>query len=296
MTYQKIGVLLLMLLLTLLGVRLVVTQHEFVPEPRPVKLRSIYEGVVGKMADLTIVMNDFALKQAAARGVPRSRIVLVPHGAQRHTRGFKGESKVKIGFTSDTFILLSFGYLSRHKGLEYAIEALKQMRKDEPSVHLVIAGGPHPASRSNNYLRSLKNLVEREGLAKNVTFTGHVPDERVDDLFQGADLVLLPHVSGTLSGVLCLAAGYGVPVVASSVGGIGEEVSKHQIGVVTPPGRADMLASAVLELLRNEKKRQFHAEKQRLLAERNSWQHVAEQHLHLYQQLVQDTLTVEEDR
>jgi len=73
----------------------------------------------------------------------------------------------------------------------------------------------------------------------------YVPNEEVPAYFLASDLVMVPYVSATQSGVIQIAYGFLKPVVATTVGGIPEVVLEGKTGYLVPPGDADALASAV---------------------------------------------------
>jgi glycosyltransferase involved in cell wall biosynthesis len=73
----------------------------------------------------------------------------------------------------------------------------------------------------------------------------YVPNEEVALYFSAADVVMVPYLSATQSGVIQVAYGFGKPVVATDVGGIPEVVLEGRTGFVVPAGDATALANAV---------------------------------------------------
>jgi glycosyltransferase involved in cell wall biosynthesis len=72
-----------------------------------------------------------------------------------------------------------------------------------------------------------------------------VPNEKVNVYFSAADAVVLPYLSGTQSGIAQIAFNFDRPVIATSVGGLGEVVKHGETGLVVPPGDSMALAGAI---------------------------------------------------
>jgi glycosyltransferase involved in cell wall biosynthesis len=109
--------------------------------------------------------------------------------------------------------LLFFTTLAPYKGLELLIEAFSRLRIEHPQLHLTIAGTAH--TRFPNYANELKN---RFGEARGIRWLGQVPEEKVKDLFRGAQIVVLPYAASTgSSSVLYQAATWGRAMVASNL-------------------------------------------------------------------------------
>ncbi len=132
------------------------------------------------------------------------------------------------------------GRLRSPKRVDLALEALRRLRTAVPEATLDVAGdGP---------LRGeLEQLASRLGVADRVRFLGSRSD--LPGLLLDAQcLVLASDYEGCPLSVLeAMAAG--VPVVATSVGGISELVVDGETGTLTPPGDAERLATALREVL-----------------------------------------------
>ena len=143
-------------------------------------------------------------------------------------------------------LLLFFGYIRGYKGLSYLIEAMPLIREKVPAKLLVVGefyDDPAPYTK----------LVERLGLADAVRFENrYVANEEVEGFFVASDLVVLPYVSATQSGIVQIAIAVNRPVVVTDVGGLSEAVSPEKTGFVVPPRDPEALAQAVIRFFEED--------------------------------------------
>jgi len=141
-------------------------------------------------------------------------------------------------------VLLFFGYVRRYKGLDIMLRAMPAILRKDPSLRLVVAG---------QFLESpdiYRRLVEELGISASIDlYPGYVSRERTALLFAAADAVALPYRSATQSGVVQLAYGYGVPVIATPVGSLSEVVRHGETGWVAGDCSSEGVAEAVGEFL-----------------------------------------------
>ena len=170
--------------------------------------------------------------------------------------------------------ILFVGRLVERKGVSYLIEALGQLKKRDARLVIVGEGPERPR---------LEARVRELGLSDRVEFRGRVSDAELRRAYEGADLFVLPSVLDSrgdtegLGVVLLEAMNYGVPVIASRIGGIVDIVVDNETGVLVPPGDATTLAAALQAVLADPAKaRRLGEAGRKRLAERFSWQAIVE--------------------
>ncbi|MGQ9611694.1 glycosyltransferase [Chloroflexus sp.] len=137
-------------------------------------------------------------------------------------------------------ILLFFGFVRPYKGLEYLIQALAEVRQ-QLDVHLLVVG---EIWGSPAYYQ---RYAAEFGVTEAITFVDrYVSNEELPVIFSTADVVVLPYVSATQSGVVQLAFDFGKPVIATNVGGLPEVVQDGVTGLIVPPQDAHALAQAIV--------------------------------------------------
>jgi glycosyltransferase involved in cell wall biosynthesis len=136
--------------------------------------------------------------------------------------------------------LLFFGFVRPYKGLDVALAALALLRQRGVDATLTVAGGFwEPVER-------WQARVEALGLAEAVELRPrYVPDAELPALLSAHHLVVAPYRSATQSAIVPLVHAAGRPVVATSVGGLTEQVREGVNGILVPPGRSDAFADAI---------------------------------------------------
>jgi len=144
--------------------------------------------------------------------------------------------------------------LPRHKGHEVLLEATSLLVRDF-GLHdfCVVLIGDEPDQGDRPFTRSLRDYCREHDLQEHVLFLGFRRD--VPALLARSDIVCMPSVCddacprGVLEGMAA-----GKPVVGSDVGGIPEMIAHDRTGLLVPRGRADALAGALAELIRDGSK------------------------------------------
>ena len=192
-----------------------------------------------RQATRVIILSYAFVDTVEQGGVPRERIDVIPHGEFSYYSELSSLSKGQHLPT-----LLFFGRISKYKGLEVLLKAFPIIKEQVPQARLLIVGsgdlGPYKAR--------LENL-------KDVTVVNRwVKDEEVAIYFRQADLLLAPYTDASQSGVIPIAYAFGVPVVATRVGGLAEQIEDGKTGLLVPPGDVVQLAKACVQLLTDPNK------------------------------------------
>lgn len=180
----------------------------------------------------------------------------------------RDEARAGLGLEGRT--LLFFGYVRPYKGLRFLLEAFGTLAGKGAVSRLLVVGefyedrGPY------------EEMIERLGLAGKVTLVDrYVSDDEVAVYFRACDLLVLPYLSATQSGVIQIAQSFSLPVVTTNVGGLPEVVEDGVTGFLVPPGDSEALAAAIEKFFAGDwgAKMAPHLEK---AAERFSWGPVVE--------------------
>jgi glycosyltransferase involved in cell wall biosynthesis len=137
--------------------------------------------------------------------------------------------------------LLCFGVVRRNKGVHVLLEALQGL----PEYRAVVAGATQEAA----YAEQLTRQVAAFGDGRAVFENRFIDQDEMSGFFDACSAVVLPYTDfAAQSGVLHDALAFGVPVVATSAGALGESVIEMGIGEVAPPNDAAALRAAITRL------------------------------------------------
>lgn len=190
-------------------------------------------------------------QQLAARAICSSNITVL-HNAVRplsipgaETTSEMRERKKRLGLSPDDHMILCVGRLSHEKAPADLVTALRYLASLEPKlpVQLVFVGeGPERIT--------VERMAHSAGLFGHVKLAGYCHDVR--SYYQVADLVAIPSISEASPNALLEAMAAGVPVAATSAGGIPEIVSHEETALLVEPGDSASMAKAIHRLLRNK--------------------------------------------
>ncbi|MCL5282297.1 MAG: glycosyltransferase [Planctomycetes bacterium] len=179
----------------------------------------------------------------------------------------KAQAQKQLGVSGR--VLLFFGNVRPYKGLKYLLDAMPALAR-RLDAHLLVAG--EFWRDKDQYLRQVREL----GIERSVTFVDrYIPNEEVDVYFAAADVVVLPYVTATQSGIVQIAYGFDKPVIVTNVGGLPDVVEHGRTGFVVEGGNAKAVEEAVLSFYESDAKAQM---ERNIAAKRQefSWERITE--------------------
>lgn len=212
-------------------------------------------GLYGRVLDnhaLTINLSLYKFLVENLSADPE-RVHYVPYPVDTNTfepLNNKESLREKHGLPPDHPIVVYVGSLNPARGISTLIRSFHNVLSRFPQALLYISHPHHKPEET--YGTQLSGLVQSLKLQKNVLIVG--PSPHVEEIYNLADVVVLPFkrpywVDPPL--VLLEAMSSGVPVVATSVGAIGEVIRDHENAVVIKPKNPEILAEAIIELIEN---------------------------------------------
>ena len=220
-----------------------------------------------RSADRVNVLSQFLKRQMTKQGAFEERVKVVGIAAQR-----LGLSRVQSVSRGDGRIrVLCVGQICPLKGQQMLVKALNTFHNGQ--VELVLVGG----TKDENYERELQDLIGELGLARRLRLTGRLEGDDLARAYAEADIFVLPSLYEAYGIVVQEAMSFGLPVVASDVGGIPEQVTDEVEGLLIPPGDPAALAEALRRLIVDPQLRARMGERGRKrAAELPTWDEVCE--------------------
>jgi len=234
----------------------------------------------------TAAMKDQLVAEFA---VAAERVTVIPFGINDtipRTLMTRAQARRQLGIGGDDRTLLFFGQIAPYKGLEYLVEAIARLAGNGERVRLIIAGKVKRGSE--DYCAGVQRAIAQRGISDLVTQTVRfIPDDQVEPYFLAVDAVAIPYVDIFQSGVPFLAFSFGLPVIATDVGSLRDDVTS-ETGILCKPRDADDLSRAITDFYRSDLYRHAGAAGTHIrsfAAERHSWETVSERTKAVYSAL-----------
>lgn len=198
-------------------------------------------------ADLIMCVSDDLFSIALDNGIDENKLSVVPIGVDIDL--FKKENveliKEEFNINDSTKIILYVGQLIPRKGLNYLIEAIPKIVSKHKDALFVFAGtGPQRDE--------LESICLQKGILSSILFTGGIDLTQLIKWYSIADIFLLPSLSEGRPTVIYEAMSCELPIIATDVGGVSEQVQDGYNGFIIPPMNSKLLADKINYLLENE--------------------------------------------
>lgn len=164
----------------------------------------------------------------------------------------KADARKILNIDEKANIMLFFGFVREYKGLKYMLQAMPAIKKSVPDAELWIVGD------FGDKKESYYNMIDSLGIKDSVkTVEGFVADAEVEKYFAACDLVVLPYVSATQSGIVPMAFGFGRPVLVTNVGGLPDVVTDNKTGYVVKSRSHSEISDKAIDFFNNNRADEF---------------------------------------
>ena len=217
---------------------------------------------------------DFRVAQDAVTVIPYPMNNALPDTQLTPT-----EAKRRLGLKDDERAILFFGRIRPYKGIEHLLAAFKLLATvPGGNYRLIIAG--EPKKGSEEYLHGIEQFIARAFNPSQVILKiQFIPDLEMEQYFKASDVLILPYKEIFQSGVLFLAYGFGLPVIATDVGSFRDDIIEGYTGFLCKPGDPKDMARAVETYFASDLFRNLQTRRRDLIDYVNanhSWRAVAE--------------------
>lgn len=175
------------------------------------------------------------------------------------------EARELLQIQDQTKVLLFFGFVREYKGLKYLLRAMPEIREKVSDIQLWIVGDF--GKDKDEYMELIRDMDIGEQIK---VVEGYIADAEVEKYFAASDLVVLPYVSATQSGIVQIAYGLERPVLVTDVGGLPDVVTDRKTGYVVESQSPHAIAEAVRDYFEQNRQEEF-AANIREEEERFSW-------------------------
>jgi len=215
-----------------------------------------------------IVMSDAVLKDLLHYR-PDARYLRVNHPvyAQFGEKIPELQAREILKLDPQKHTLLFFGLIRDYKGLDLLIEAVSML---DDSYQVVVGGECY------GDFSAYETLLDRYAVRHRFhLYNRYISDAEVPLFFSAADVCVLPYKTATQSGVTAVSQHFGLPVIATDVGGLKETVLHGETGLIVARPEAALIAEQISDYFQKGLKASF-SEAMLHHNEENSWDKFAE--------------------
>jgi len=203
---------------------------------------------------------------------------IIPNGVD--TDHFRSNVKPIEEYLDGKLNIMFVGRLEKRKGLDYLLEAYKQVKRVIPDSRLIVVG---PGIRLR---KKYEKRVTRDGI-EDVAFIGYASYTDLPRYYKTADIVCCPATGWESFGIVLIEAmAVGSPVVASDISGYARVLTHGAEGLLVPPKNVPRLAEALLSLAGDKPRRRQMGQRGIITARGYSWENVAQQILACYHKIL----------
>ncbi len=219
-----------------------------------IRLYEWADGLSLKHAEAVCLVNEAMLAHPRIHGLDPQRLHIIPNGLpELKTSDFAPQDEI-ASFCRDGYTIASIGRLAPEKGYDHLLQAFALIHERHADTRLLIVGeGPER--------ELLEQQINRLRLHDSVLLPGYRYEAWryltrcrafvLSSLTEGHPITLLEAMQ------------VGIPVVATSVGGIPHVISHGVTGVIVPPASPVSLGNALLELYHEQEQAKCMADKAR---------------------------------
>ncbi len=267
-----------------------VTFHSILPNPEEERRKVVKK--IAARASAIIVMAEAAVEILSKDyGIEKSKIYVIPHGTPNTKFTSSDQYKKKLGLEDKT-VILTFGLLSRGKGVEYMIKSLPLLVEKYPNLLYLILGQTHPDVRMHegeDYRNELIDLVKSLGLENHVKFQDkYVTLKELVEYILACDVYAFTNLEREqiTSGTLAYAVSCGRPVVSTPVIYAKELLARNRGVVVRDTKKPELFTKALDKMLADPEMRANMAESSYAFGRKMIWPNVARRHLTVFNKVV----------
>ncbi len=263
---------------------LIVTLHTILNNPSYTQ-RSIIEEIGSKAARITVMSKRAIDFLTNIYNIPNDKIDYIEHGVPDFKKVSRAAIKKKYNLEGRK-VLLTFGLISRNKGIETVINALPEVVKKYPELLYIISGKTHPEvikHSGEEYRSFLHRLVKQHGLEKNVFFNNEfLTEKQLFEYLNASDIYITPYLNEAqiTSGTLSYAIGTGSAVISTPYWHA-QELLDNGRGRLFDFKDSEQLSEIILDLFDDERKIDNLKTKAYEYGKRIRWPKIGKQYLTL---------------
>lgn len=214
----------------------------------------LYERYIRRFSDRVICVSG----AIAAQFEPSDHVIVINNGVPPEEfdvdrAALRQEFRARYGIGADEVVVGTVGRIKFvRKGQEHLVDAARLLRDRGISPRILIVGSA--AKGNEDHEHRLRARIEARGLTDRVVLTGELADPRAS--YAAMDVFVLPSAQPEpFGGVVIEAMAFGLPCVATNIGGSTDQVVDGETGYLVPPAEPEVLADRLESLVSDASRR-----------------------------------------
>lgn len=232
-----------------------------------------------KNMDHIIALCETDVRTLIYLGLSKDKITVIPNGIDPT----KFDKRRQFVERNGNVKILCVSRFDKNKNHESLIRSLNKLKHKGFNFEAYLIG----AISDYEYFGTIRELVKRYGLEKFIKIGVAIDDPALIDCYLSCDIFVLPSTMETFPLVILEAMYAGLPVVATSVGGIPDIVKDGVNGFLISPNNSRELYEKCLQLLKNDNLRSQMGNRNKETAKNYTWNKIASSTYNLYQHLME---------
>lgn len=273
-------------LLARLKMPIVTTLHTILSDPSTMQ-RKVLGDIVALSAKVVVMADKGRELMRSVYSVPAEKIEVIPHGIPDTPYADSSSAKSRLGFSGKPTIL-TFGLLSKNKGIEVMIDAMPAILESKPDAVYVVLGATHPnlvRDQGEAYRESLVARVRERRVEDHVVFLDRFVDKpSLLDFISMCDVYVTPYLneSQMTSGTLAYSFGMGKAVVSTPYWHARELLADDR-GVLVPFNDVAALGRETSGLLTDDLRRERMRKRAYASSRSMTWGRIGSQYATLFE-------------
>lgn len=262
------------ILLKVLCRKIILTVHNVLPHSEYTLTNHILYLIIYKfLADYLIVHTEYIAEELKKRfEINNSKITIAHHGIYNisvNSSISKTEARSSLGIRNSTFVILIFGQQYPYKGTDIFLN-LYIDKIDFDFLVLIRGYG------DTNYIEKLITIINNSKNKQRIDYKfEYLNESEMEICFKACDIVCLPYLEGSQSGVLFMSYSFGRPVLATDVGNFKNDIKSDFSGEIFSQGNSYEFVQKIIYMKNNINK--YNEEKiKNYSKEKYSWTKFAE--------------------
>ncbi|MFB0565211.1 MAG: glycosyltransferase family 4 protein [Candidatus Aminicenantaceae bacterium] len=206
-------------------------------------------GIISTNEEITYILKRLPFTKKRFSEIPIGSNIMPANGENIS----KLEAKNELGLSETYFIMTNFGLFYPGKGIETLLNACSLLKEKITDFQLIFLGSLR--QEDTDYIRKLKNLINKLNVQDKVVFTGFLESKKVTQYLMATDLFVVPFDRGVSIRRGSLIAGiiHGLPIL-TTLPEIPSKYINEQNMALVPPKDPLSLMNKIIELKNNTAK------------------------------------------